>query len=95
MPRSLCSSNGMAYHWIAQALRHCITNTQSIGNHQQGHPKPTATSGTQIFGAVNRHSRVAQPPMHLRQGLGGGPEKLQRLKYCKRERLPTVWNTGA
>ena len=33
--------------------------------------------------------------MHLRQGLGGGPEKLQRLKYCKRERLPTVWNTGA
>ena len=62
MPRSPCTSNGMAYHWIAQALWHCMTNTQSVGNYQQGYPKPTATSGTQIFGAVNGHSRVAQPP---------------------------------
>ena len=39
MPRSPCTSNGMAYHWIAQALWHCMTNTQSVGNCQQGHPK--------------------------------------------------------
>ena len=42
MPRSPCTSNGMAYHWIAQALWHCMTNTQSVGNYQQGHPKLTA-----------------------------------------------------
>ena len=45
MPRSPCTCNGMADHWIAQALWHCMTNTQSVGNYQQSHPKPTATSG--------------------------------------------------
>ena len=35
MPRSPCTSNGMAYHWIAQALWHGM-NTQSVGNYQQG-----------------------------------------------------------
>ena len=51
---SPCTSNGMAYHWIAQALWHCMTNTQSVENYKQGNPKPTATSGTRIFEAVNR-----------------------------------------
>ena len=75
MPRSPCTCNAMAYHWIAQAIWHCMTNTQRVGNYQQGHPKPTVTSGTQILGAVNRHSRVAQPPRigthFVAVGIGG------------------------
>ena len=39
MPRLPCTSNGMAYHRIAEELWHCMTNTQSAGNYQQGHPK--------------------------------------------------------
>ena len=27
MPRSPCTCNGMAYHWIAQALWHCMHST--------------------------------------------------------------------
>ena len=75
MPRSPCTANGMADHWIAQALWDCMTNTQGVGDYQQGHPKPTATSGTEILGAVNRHSRVSHPPRIIAHffavGIGG------------------------
>ena len=46
MPGPPGTANGMACHWIAQALWDCMMNSQLVGDYQQGHPKPTATSGT-------------------------------------------------